>query len=527
MAAVAVAGGLVQSSSSAGATLTVAYDASSSSYTLTDSGRSATFAPVDLAGSAPPGVANYSQSNGNKLTLLTASPSSNAPRTYVGLGAWSDSQASGGTETTNYDTFTYGNPTPASAAPRTGQASYDIDLVGYLTTPGIETRSLTGPGVFNADFLSGVFEADVHPVENYLVTGSVNSGSGIELLASGHLSSSDATFTGQVSFNDNSSAEYFGPISGRLYGPAGQEVGASFSGSNPNGGSLVGSFFGAQNGNALGQNLALTDVFTPEPFNVLGSRLATAVPPTGSAIQFTVDQLTLQPDGSIVYSPSLTPPLQGSTFTTANIVAPAHPNFISYQETVGGFPLQLDLYNMGPGNTELALTYMDLGIWHEAATPPTVTGNEMSSFVFGIATPQWVVSGRTGSAQYAGVAYGGGANLNLAVLYNVTGTSNFDVNFTAQTLSGSLTLNGAAVGGGAGVNFGTFTFAGAIPGNTNVYATEYSNTLPVSLNGAVVGQLQTQFYGPNAEEVGGPFYMVYDTSSATINVTGVAAAKRH
>ena len=524
-----VSGGQIYNWNTPAATLNVTYDSASGSYTLSDSSRSSAFATV--IGSSTTET-DYSGSHGDQLALYRFP---NTGLTYVGLGVWSKSTSDGVTQTTAYNTFTYGNPTPASAMPRTGGAAYNIDLVAYVITPGFETKSLSGSGVFNADFLTGTFNADVFPVETGLVSHQALHG-GFEFVAGGVLSSSDSTFSGQVAYV-NSTATYDGAISGRLYGPSAQEVGASFTGTNTknNGGALVGSFFGDYAGGQPGANVDLANLFVSQQFSVAGAELGLHVPPTGAGLQFSVDQFTAAPSGSFTYAHG---PgygfLQDATFTSANIVASSHPNFTTYQETVNGLPLELDLYKPGASNTELALTYTDLGLWYQRPTPPQSPDNETNAFVYGLLTPLTVLNNLSGSGHYTGVVYGNAANLNLATQYFVTGTSTFDVNFNNQTMSGSLNLNGTPVGGGASVGFGMFTFAGAMPANgafgalsQSTVGTPAGGSVPISLNGTTVGQLQTQAYGPVAQEIGGTFILNYnDSTPNSIAISGATAAKR-
>ncbi len=523
---VAISSGIVQSSSTGAVALTVAYDAGSNSYTLTDSNHNAAFVSADRVAGEPAGVVGYSQSNGNQLTLYTTTPSSHSPLSYVGLGVWSDTQNSGADRnTTTFDTFTYGTPTPASATPRTGAAAYSIDLVGYLTTPGVETRSLAGPGFFNADFLSGSFNAQVFPVETGLVSGSTTSGGGYQFIAGGALSSSNATFSGQASFSDNNSINYVGPIAGRLYGPVGQDVGASFTGGNPNGGTVVGSFFGTQYGAPPGENLALPNIIVSQQFPAYGGVFITIVTSSGGVSETeafipSTSQITLAHGGAVAFSVGN----QGSqdiSSQSAIIAPPSRPNFTTYQETVGGNPIQLDLYKVGSGNTELALSYLDLGIWRQVepvfSNNQTQTETDSEYFLYGLQTPMAVLGGLTGSAQYTGVAYGGSATLGNGGPYNVTGTSSFNVNFSSQSFTGSMTLNGANVGIGPAVSYGAFNFGGAIG--------LAGNQVTITQNGADAGQMVVRFYGPTAEEVGGTFTL--GNSTVGEYMQGVVAAKKH
>lgn len=520
-------GGTVQSAALSPDRLVVNYDSASSSYSLSTSGGSETFSPADLASSGTTGHASYVNPDGSTLDLYTAQPHTpSAPREYVALGLWQQGSVNDGTAT--FETFTFGIPTPAAAAPRTGEAAYDVDMIGRLSVPGAHIQSVDGPGVFEADFLTGRFKADISPNITDLVTGGGTFGGLTEVVAEGALSGSDATFSGTSSFENGVNVYYVGSISGQLYGPAGQEVGATVTGDNPNGGQFVGSFFGAQTGNPPSENLTLTNIYTDQLFSVQGIDGSVQAGESGGLVggftTVTPTQLTIHAGGASFISGIGTSPWPAALYTSANVVASTLPNFTAYQQTIGGLPAEIDLYNVGPGNTELALTYMDIGLWRIGSGIPPQNQMELYYGAFGMLTDQGELSRMTGSAHYAGIAYGGADDATLATFYNVTGTTAVDVNFTAQTLSGSLSLSGTPSQGGPGVSFGTFTFSSSLEGSP------FGGTLvDLSQAGSVGGgQLNIRFYGPAAEELGGPFYIQLNNQMPhTTNIWGVTAAKRN
>lgn len=500
-------------------TLTVQFDSTSNSYTLTAPSGSETFSQADLGVSNIAGQTVYQQVNGDKLTLVTAVPkggSGNPPPqqlSYVTLGDWQTS--SGGD--TNYATFDFGTPTPASGVPRTGEAAYNADLIAYLGVPGQDTKSLTGSGVFEADFLSGLVKADFSPLETDLTSGSGLVGGSIVLVANGVLSSTDETFSGQVLFSDDNGTNYTGPFSGRLYGPAGQEVGAGFSASNPNGGALSGTFVGIQTGSAPDENLSLTNVYAQQVFYSPTVEFQSL----GGAYHGIAD-LILYPNGNISFS-GATSDTQGTTLTPADIVTSTLANFTTYKTTVNTVPIEFDKYNVGPGNTELALTYMDFGIWRQDATIPPQSYELTDYTVWGIQTPAGVLERLTGTGQYTGVAYG--TAVTSAGQYDLTGTSSLAVNFTAQSLTGSMSLTGALEGSGSANDFGAFGFTGSIlPGGLEAQTA----ALQVTQGGNDVGRLDLQFFGPSAQEAGGPFQVQLNNGQPNqTNIAGVIAVKNH
>ena len=512
-------GGVVQSTTAGSSSLTIDYDAASSSYTLTGSAGSEAFLPSDRSPSSTSGHVIYDKSDGAQLDLFTTSPPSGKARSYVAMGVWRQTQANGAAQDTTFETFVFGNASQNVSVPRTGEASYDVDMVGYFSAPGGDVKSLVGPGVFEADFLSGQFKADIYPQVTDLTTSTGYSGGGVQLIAVGSLSASDGSFAGTAAFQDSINGYYVGPISGRLYGPSAQEVGAEFTGDNPNGGALTGALFGAQSGHAPDENLTLTNIYAQQLFSAIGVELSTNANVSGgfnTASTYMMNgQLTVQPGGvPFSYSPGLSN-LQYATYTAADVTSPDRANFTTYQTTVSGVPLQFDLYNVGAGNSELALTYMELGVWRQGTGIPPANDEDLVYSVYGIATPAGQLSRLTGTAQYSGVVYGDAVDSAQAIRYDVAGSSSFSVNFSAQTLAGGLTLNGTAIGG-ASRNFGSFNFSGPVGLNGNTYA--------LSQGGAGVGQMESLFYGPAAQEVGGPFAIQLNDGTV---IAGATAAKRN
>ncbi len=513
----AVSNGVVQSNSTGtGAGLTVHYEAATASYTLNMGNGDETFTSDELSASSPAGTAVYNKPNGSEsdsLTLHTVSTSTLTPYPYGGMGVWQQTSTSGGDQTTTYTPFTYGMQTPTSGLPRTGAAEYSVDLIGYVTQPGSTLKSLAGQGLFAADFLSSLFKAQVFPNETDMTTGS-SVGTGVGLVAYGHLYSTTTAFSGTTNFQDGN-GYYTGPFDGRFYGPAAQNVGVSFSGYNSSGGSVVGSLFGANNGAAEPYtNLTLANIITEQLFATQAVQMFTIANDAGGTTMIAENgNLTLSPDGSVVYAS--TPPV---TFTSANLVASSRPNFTTYQETVNGEPTELDVYKAGASNTELALSYMDLAVWRQGAGTAQQPDQYVIYNVFGIATAPAILARLTGSAQYTGVAYGDA--MDGSSRYNVTGASTYSVNFSSQNYTGSLTLNGANVAGGAGVSFGTFTFSSNIGTN--------GESLQLSQGGTLVGQLSNQFYGPAADETGGSFLIQLKGGALAggIEIVGATAAKR-
>lgn len=519
---------------SAGAqTLTVHYDAASQGYAITAPGRSQTFLPADKTAGDGANV-TYSKTDRSiqdTLTLVKLSPSP----LYVGLGFWERDTTNGAATNVTYDSFTYGIPSPVSAVPRTGVADYVVSLYGYLTGPGVAPHTLvTALGDFAVDFAGSRFATSMSP--NYQIQGQPYPVvfDGGTLVASGSLSSSDSTFSGSVSFSSYSDASHnaTGAITGRFYGPSAQQLGATFEATGPSGVALTGSLAGGVVAGLPATNFALdnitTKLFQPTTAARLSSNLA--------GYQYASPTTPLSWNGSIQLNAdksfAITTPessLASLTFTPANKVAAAAANFTTYQgqapviTNAGGQTVQASLYTPGAANSELQLQYTSLAMWQEPEALGKGTLDQL--FIsYGIVTPLPVTAVRTGTAVYNGVVYGAGAEQGSSARYNITGTSQFGVNFSAQTFTASLAMSGAPVAGGAAHPF-ALSASGALSPSISLGQTV---GLAQFTSAGSPGMLSFGFYGPQAEELGGTFaYLANDPMTGhTVSIAGATVAKR-
>ncbi len=150
---------------------------------------------------------------------------------YVGSGFWQRTSENSTTAEGIFDAFTYGFPTALAAMPRTGKASFGIDLLGVISPQD----GVTGSGQMQVLFDTGTI----------LISGSLDSSaavppggsfSGTAELGSGR------TFTGDLRLN--SIGEFTGSLDGGFYCPQAEEVGASFAVAQADGRRAVGTITG-------------------------------------------------------------------------------------------------------------------------------------------------------------------------------------------------------------------------------------------------------------------------------------------
>jgi hypothetical protein len=522
---VGTADGIVQSTQANRGTVTVRYDAAAKSYTIETDGRTQTFTPADARPQENPGETRYVKSGAatDYLTLVTTPYYfAQASNRYVAMGYWQRNSLAAGIQTTAFSTFTFGMDTPASAIPRNGSAHWRTDIFGLLTTPGTELRTVQGAGSFDVDFAGGIFAANANLDEYDFVTGGGRVGS-LVFQAGGQLTSGNG-FSGNFSYGG--SVAVAGTLSGTFYGPAADEIGATFQATDQTGGQsvLTGAMTGQRDTSTPAANQTLLNVTQNQRLVAHAARLFTQArdgePGFADVKRGTSDAfVTITPTGpGETQSESY-----GYTPVAADQIASSRTNFTAYQGTVNGQPLRVDYYKPGSANTELALTYTSFATWSTTTSETSGTGQKITNadtryILYGLETPRDLLSARTGSASYRGVVYGGGANRE-GLAYDIGGTSRFDVDFSAGRYAGSLTLSGRT-SDGTSRSFGNWDFAAAL-GFGQLREASFDNAPPLST-------IQPYFFGPDGQEIGATFKLATGPQAdpAAVFMSGVALAKR-
>jgi hypothetical protein len=516
------------SNAAAGAqTITIAYDAAAKSYTLTSSGRSTTFLPGDAQASTGEAASSRyvrtSASGSESLTLSTTPFTGTAGNQYVALGYSQRNDVSGNAQRTGFDTFTYGLETAIASVPRNGSASWRTDLFGLYTAPGRTPRTIQGSGDFTVDFGQGLFTTTTSVVQFDFVTGASLSGGGVEVTARGALGSNNS-FSGNLAYGGTDGA-VAGTISGRFYGPGAEEIGAAFSADNATGGTLNGALTGQRTATKP-TNFTLGSISTDQLSSSVWAILDRRVTPSGSSILTQTPlygQTTQHPDGSITIGPPDSG-LPNVTLTSADRLPISRANFTSYQKIVEGNPVQVDLYRPDNGSQAIALTYAGFGIWRRSAPVAglPLTRTTDGYFTYGFPTPAQILARRTGAASYDGTSYGT-ASAVAGTRYDVGGTSHFDVDFTNQRFSGSLTLSATPEGGGAAAALGSWQFgremAAGLVGETTLINAASSSSL---------NTIVPSLYGADGQEIAAPFTIAVGAAvnGTSVSVAGVTLAKR-
>ncbi len=518
----------------AAAPLTVRYDAANGSYTISGGSFSETFIASDKQAAttpaAAPGETRYVRSNDTgsvTLTLVTTPYYGTTSNRYVGLGYLQRNGRSDGRQDTRFNVFAYGLDTPASGVPRNGRGSFTTDVFGLSSVPGDEPESFQGRGRFDVDFINGVFFTETSVTRQSIVSDTSRYGGGIDLTGGGRLSATDGSFVGDVVYSSGS-RQIAGKLAGRFYGPNATELGAGFSGAASDGAAFNGALTAQINTSLTPANLSVSRLAAPEIFYGDATTLTVRTPRNGGALSvsdypgqlgYAVSrvQFTDKTSGNVSYgTPSSNMP--GGEYTVTSIV-PGDSNFTTYTQTIIGQPTRLELYKTGTDNRELALTYTSFGKYSNTRSDdPFEIESNRTFFIYGFKTPSGLFANRTGTASYAGVAYGAAADAK-GVFYDVTGSSKLSVDFGSQSLTGNLALTGR--NDTTTIDYGNFGFAGTIVS----YAS--TGTADIQRGGSSIGSMLVNFYGPTGEEAAGVFRLrVPDGVGANTLINGALVAKQ-
>ena len=509
--------------------LTVRYDAPTNSYSVSSSAFSENFTPADRQPDRSLGEALYRHASSgvtSYLTLVTTPYSGPTSNKYVGMGYLQRNAVSGDRQDTSFTTFDYGFETAASAVPRTGFGTFGIDVFGLESFPGSEPNVFQGRGRFDVDFGAGLFSTTTGLTITGLITGNAIVGGGLELTGGGKLSTTDGRFSGDVVYGSSTINRLGGTLAGRFYGPGSQEIGASFAGVGPDGSAFNGSFTGQRDATLPSANISFANLVTTERFFGDATTLTILKPTSGAPILrdypgplgYGVSRVSVedQTSGNLMFG-TPTSNLPGGQYTVTSIVS-GSTNFTTYQKDIAGQATKLEIYKTGSDNRELVLTYTSFGRYSTSvASDPFQTEADRVLFAYGFRTPNGLFSNRTGTASYAGVAYGSAAT-PAGDFYDVTGTSQVGVDFAAMRVSGSLTLKTSGLA--TQIDYGRYTFAGTVFPSSSQAIADIAGT-------GGYGSILLGFFGPAGEEIAGPFRLrVPDGLNAGTLINGVVAAKK-
>jgi hypothetical protein len=497
--------------------LTIEYDATTRSYTLTIPGLSESFGPDDHVGNDPEPYRNYLRETPTSVSFFDIGTSSlGSVRTYryVNDGYWQRNVATadGGFDI-NFYPFTYGLPTAASDLPRSGTAGYAIDLFGFYTNKDSTSgsRVIVGDGSINVDFALEQLQLTGSATSFDFINGTLDDSrtpfTGLATIAS------DATFAGTFHFYSTNM------FAGRFYGPGAEELGAVFWSENPNE-HFEGTVVGQRADSVPPKNFLLTELIADQEF------------PMVRTLYDYNGRLGYTTDGSYAYINDIDQRDRAPVFKQSDRVeALSSPDYAVYRTGLGGNDYQLRLATPGNSNSLIQLHYASFGEFSVLAGPALATGpfSSMSNnqyFIYGLEPSSGLIS-QTGTAKYAGTVVG--RAVNIVDSWSVSGTSDFLLNFQNGMLSAILKMSGTSTSGGDNLAIPDLAIT---DGYVDRQSGELTGTTALATPAPGYGGLGLfagQLYGPSGEELGGvarfQLYGVGGTGGST-EVSAVTVGKR-
>jgi len=539
------------SSSSAKSSLAISFDSTTGAYTVSSVGGRQSFGPANRDSSLSSAQADvFVRTSGNtseSLTLTTNSSGKGTPSNpglaYVGGGVWQKTILSSTSASGTADAFAYGISTPAANLPKTGAADYSVILRGIAAFPDT-ALPVRGAGKVKIDFGSGALTG-TGQLSAFISAAGPTYDSTWAMNAT--LASSQNSFDGTMSLTSTGlPTGGSGGISGRLYGPAAQELGAAWF-SNPTGGgqSYVGFMLGKDSSKLLTNTgldaLAVNETFSAKSFfqwydfdriAKLNMQFSTSfVPSSSTSVSYDEVQGALVIDNAGILTPfALTPSARDASLSTSEYQA----FHASRDRIINGKSLSDDirvwLFRPGSANATLPLTYTDFGYWKVAqpTDPDRYTRIEEGVFAFGRVTPVSQMP-TTGSATYSAVIRGQSLypqGTTNQTPYAITGTASLNFDFASSTFTGSMNPVATDNASSISYNIAPVTFASDpnyVTLGAPTFVGRFSNSF-TNLANSLVGQ----FTGPSAQE----FYaewqhaMVDPVNGGNLAIAGVMVGKK-
>ncbi|MEB3414621.1 transferrin-binding protein-like solute binding protein [Alteriqipengyuania sp. WL0013] len=488
----------------------IVYNADSKSYTLTTPSGTRTFAESDIDASLSNGsVTVYVQTSGdttNSLTL-TRADAGGVNFTYVGSAFWQQTTQNSTSGSGAVDSIIYGVKTPDNGVPTTGQGSYALTAYGAMTT-GPNIFPIGGTGEARIDFESG----KIFLIGEMIITDGDPGRDLMTFSGDGALASDGNRFSGSFTLTDFQT--YEGSFAGMFFGPAAEEIGATWAAQDSVGNVATGTLMGRAGAASAndsfrpddgGPRLENSELFVVQDVAV---RFDAAQAPGQSNSTESISSVAIDEGQLSIFFDAVT-----NTYQLSRAGGPED-RFDAFGNSILGMP-------MGFSNWELLTgrTYVASSAWRYSN--PEIDPDYLYSYaVFGFPTAN-ADTPRTGEAAYGLTFDGRVVDPDYANPFLIQGTGALRASF----VSGALDLSGSLrfgedyfLSGRAGDSFtGVLSGTGSISSTAN----SFSGTFDFGGIGNYSGDFSGMFYGPAAEEVGGTFAARDENGAATGTFTGV------
>lgn len=536
--------------------MAIAFDALTGGYQLTVGSRSQTFLPSDRDATLSSTEADvFKRTSGATTDSLTLTTNSISPGTefapqyrYVGGGVWQRTiQGTSGINGTA-DIFTYGVATPPAAVPRSGSAIFPLQLRG-IVAQGDAVQAARGTGEMSLNLASNSFTGNGSLF--LLDTAGNRASAELPWRSAGSISTTANQLSGSFGIGPSLGigvTDLSGRLTGMFFGPAAEELGATWFWKDPIGGSTFAGFLLGKNRNLFPSNPGLANLTVNETFASAASvlkytrdkttnlllRNSNALEGSGFGVRYDETQAALVLNyGFVLQDLALTAAIRDAAASTTNFDAYR----TTKNRTVNPYPTVTDTFKVAmfkPGtvNTQLALTYTSFGTWEAVQPDAAVTRYEdllLGVFAYGRKTPDGAVP-VTGSATYSGLIYGNSeAPASGALPYQITGNVTLTYQFAAPSLTGVMTPVATDRVTGVQTSLGQYAFA-ALAGSQGM-SLGSSTWTALFERGANTGSnsIFGQFTGPAAQEFYAKWITFMDSPAGAeqLRITGIMVGKKN
>lgn len=468
-----------------------------------------------------------------------------------------------------------GSGTPIANVPISGSATYSgsggggAGTAGFSYVPdgngGISKGALTGDIVVNVNFGTGAVNGSLNHM-------TVTPGDGSaarpwnDVALSGNINrlASNASFTGTTSTsgppsgagNAGFSSAATGQLGGAFFGPNVDEVGGTWTLTDPNaagGGKTAFGVFGAASNGCSGCSLSGGGTTPPPSSGVsitapgtgfstfsgtgVGTSFTSNPPPQGTTIGFGGGTAAITPTTFGNFNTSNTSPATATyrgTVTTNGVTYPVFdlniPSLSISATNVRGDNTAVTLANGGTLSLGAVTTsYTLLGVW--TYLPASGGTNYLANAVTGYGTPPASVP-TSGSATYTGAGgvigeYAVPNGTNAIELGTVKGDLSLNVNFATNTANGTFTnMTSKVAGGSTTTPWNDVSLSGSLTRRTSDVlisgqTSTATNSNPAGLSNAARGAFNGSMYGPTGQEVGGMWNLSEPTAGGGKAAFGV------
>ena len=410
--------------------------------------------------------------------------------------------------------FIFGFDTDAAALP-TGTAAYRLNLGGTALLADQTPFGIYGQGALTVDFAAGSLSGS-GAVRNWDTSDTIGTWEG-----SAQITSGTSDFAGDWGMTgENGAPDFAGLWSGGFFGPAAEEVGATFSATADDGSALVGVVFGDRDDGLLAAGTPLADITEETTFDYALTAYREQADTNEYYNWSGWKQVVYDPASdtySLIKHPNdheLGPDI---SFSGADrIETESDDSFLVYRNDDG----EMRLLNFEGVNPVIDLTYVTFAEVSQSrdkfdGTPLT----DRHWTVFGAHTPSDLMP-RSGSASYSGIVRGAGYVQNFSTNADIEGTFDMAVDFGAFQTSGEFAFIAIDPDGVlADLDLGSVNFEGGINN------AQFDGSYP---------EFDQQFYldgwffGPKADEVGGNWVMRRDDGADRpgVDLVGVFVGKK-